>query len=72
MPGSQAENSGKCREGHQIIEVAGTQCLNKTLKEIKTLLMTSPRPVNIKFQVRDFEKEEKIAKLESLIKKKRS
>ena len=59
VDGSQADNSGKCREGHQIIAVAGTQCINKTLKEIKTLFVKNPRPIEIKFQVRDYEKEEK-------------
>ena len=71
VDGSQADNSGKCREGHQIIAVAGTQCINKTLKEIKTLLVKNPRPIEIKFQVRDYEKEEKERLAREFDKKKR-
>ena len=56
-PDGQADRSGEIHEGHQILSVDGVECKNRSLKEIKKLLISAKRPVVLGFQIRDFEKE---------------
>ena len=80
-PNSQADHDGELHEGHQIIKVADKECKNRTLKEIKKLLISAARPCKVMFQIRDVEKENALerkkdfeaqARVEAILEEKRA